>query len=72
MNVRLHSFGQKWQTVSSSFFDVYSRSIARIDADEGRRALALDDAQGLHRRADRAGLARVRVHEHLRARGRAP
>ena len=28
MKVRLHSFGQKWQTVSSSFFVLYSSSIA--------------------------------------------
>ena len=28
MKVRLHLFGQKWQTVSSSFLVVYSRAIA--------------------------------------------
>src|SRR4029078_12162564 len=32
-----------------------------VDADERREALALDNAPGLHRGADRAGLARVRV-----------
>ena len=40
----------------------------RIDADEGAAALALDDAQGLHRGADGARLAGVRVDEHLAAR----
>ena len=68
MNVRLHSFGQKWQTVSSSFFVVYSRSIAASMPMKRAPPLALDDAQRLHRRADRAGLARVRVHEHLAVR----
>ena len=38
MNVRLHSFGQKWQTVSSSFFVVYSRSIAASMPMNVRRA----------------------------------
>ena len=36
MNVRVQLFGQKWQRVVSSFVDVYSRSIACIEADEGR------------------------------------
>src|SRR5262249_34834395 len=39
-----------------------------IDADERRAAAALDDAHRLHRSADRAGLARVRVNEHLAVR----
>ena len=34
--------------------------------------LPLDDAERLHRRADRAGLAGVRVDEDLGARARAP
>ena len=38
MNVRAHLFGQKWQRVASSFVDVYSRSIAGIEADERRLA----------------------------------
>ena len=72
MNVRAQLFGQKWQRVVSSFFDVYSRLIAAsmpMNVDVPR---ALDHAQRLHRGADRAGLAGVRVDVDLGVRARAP
>ena len=68
MNVRAQLFGQKWQRVVSSFIAVYSRSIAASMPMNVDVPLALDHAQGLHRGADRAGLAGVRVDVDLGAR----
>ena len=65
MNVRLQLFSQKWQVVSSSFLRRVLEVDRRIDADERAPAAALDDAERLHRRADGAGLAGVRVDVHL-------
>ena len=65
MNVRLHSFGTE---VTDRLFVVLRRVLERdrrIDADESALAAALHDAQGLHRGADRAGFAGVRVDEDL-------
>ncbi len=61
MNVRAQLFGQKWQRVDSSLTALNFEIDRGVDADERREPLARDHAAGLHRGADRARLARVRV-----------
>ena len=61
MNVRLHLFSQKWQTVASSFVRRVFESMRRIHPDERGMPTPLDDAKRLHRRADRPRLPRMRV-----------